>query len=83
MMVGLLQSADGSPIDVAEGHRRIDARGHVYLVRDRWNLRPGDVVQVELAGADMAEGFYVPMNAVSQQQNGAFVYVVSSDSTGR
>lgn len=80
MMIGLLQNADGSSMDVAEGNRRITERTYVYLVRDRWNLRPGDVVQVELEGAKMVEGFYVPMNAVSQQQDGAYVYVVPEGS---
>ncbi len=86
MMVGLLQNADGSSMDLAEGNRRTEARGYVYLVRDRWNLRPGDVVQVELEGAKMAEGYYVPMNAVSQTAEGAFVFIVddaTSPSTAR
>lgn len=79
MMIGTLQNADGSLMEFTEGTRRIEARGFVYHVRDRWSLRPGDVVQVELEGAAMAEGYYVPMNAVSQTQDGAFVYVVPAE----
>ncbi len=84
MMIGTLQNADGSLMEIAEGNRRIEAKSYAYLVRDRWQLRPGDVVQVELEGAAMAAGYYVPMNAVSQQQDGAYVFVVpeaSGDST--
>jgi hypothetical protein len=76
MVVGTLQQADGALLDAEEAARRLDAKGYVYFVRDRWNLRPGDIVQVELQGADMSEGYYVPMNAVSQQQDGAYVFVV-------
>jgi multidrug efflux pump subunit AcrA (membrane-fusion protein) len=76
MVVGAPQQADGSALAAGEAARRLESRGYAYFVRDRWNLRPGDVVQVELQGAEMAEGFYLPMNAVSQQEDGAFVFAV-------
>ena len=55
--------------------------GKVVLVRDRWTLRPGDVVRVDLKGEESREGYYVPEDAI--QSDGRQNYVaVAKDSEG-
>ncbi len=81
LVVGSPQDANGGPLDEAEAMRRIEARGYVYFVRSRWQLRPGDVVQVELRGAGMLPGYYVPMNAVSRKLDESFVFVVDESTS--
>jgi len=49
--------------------------GKMVLVRDRWVLRPGDVVRVDLEGAEVGEGFYVPEDAI--QSDGERNYVAA------
>jgi multidrug efflux pump subunit AcrA (membrane-fusion protein) len=48
--------------------------GQVILARQRWALRPGDVVRVGLQGEETPEGYYVPSDAI--QFDGTSHYVV-------
>jgi hypothetical protein len=50
--------------------------GKVVFVRDRWELRPGDLVRVDLAGAETREGFYVPEDAIQSDGGRNYVSVV-------
>ena len=50
--------------------------GKIVLVRDRWAVRPGDVVRVDLKGAETQEGFYVPEDAIQSDGGQTYVAVV-------
>jgi hypothetical protein len=54
--------------------------GQVILVRERWALRPGDVVRVGLKGEETSAGFYVPQDAI--QYDGATHYVMVANPSG-
>jgi len=49
--------------------------GKVVLVRQRWSLRPGDVVRVALKGEVTPSGFYVPQEAIQFDGQKHFVAV--------
>jgi multidrug efflux pump subunit AcrA (membrane-fusion protein) len=57
--------------------------GTVVLVRDRWAVRPGDVVRVDLKGTQPQEGFYVPEDSIQSDGGRNYVAVVqeASDDT--
>ena len=55
----------------------------VLLVRERWLLRPGDVVRVGLRGAELEPGFYVPEAAIQFDGQSHSVYTIQSQSDGR
>ena len=46
--------------------------------RRRWQLRPGDLVSVEL-GVETPPGFYVPLNSIRIEGNQKFIFVVNSE----
>ena len=54
------------------------------FVRERWRFRPGDVVSVDLGGAPLMSGYYVPMNCLSRDKNDAekAVHIVESSGKG-
>ena len=52
----------------------------VILARERWALRPGEVVRVGLAGEETPAGFYVPARAI--QSDGATHYVMVANPSG-
>ncbi len=54
--------------------------GQILLVRDRWLLRPGDVVQVWIKGETTPEGHYVPGAAI--QFDGQHHYVSVAQASG-
>ncbi|NOZ23752.1 MAG: HlyD family efflux transporter periplasmic adaptor subunit [Planctomycetes bacterium] len=65
--------AVGVPDGVKDG-------GKVFLTREQWLLRPGDVVGVLLSGKGPGEGFYVPMRAIiAHGQGKGEVCVVQDD----
>lgn len=45
----------------------------------RWLLRPGDLVQVDLSGQANSTGIYVPVEAINEESGRTFVYVVKGD----
>ena len=51
----------------------------VFLSRKRWLVRPGELVHVDLSGGKGTGGYYVPANAVIEDDSGRYVYVVSED----
>jgi multidrug efflux pump subunit AcrA (membrane-fusion protein) len=56
--------------------------GKIVLVRDRWTLRPGDVVRVDLKGAETREGFYVPEDAIQSDGQQNYVAIAEEAASG-
>ena len=53
----------------------------ILFDQERWLLRPGDLVRVDL-GADQSEpGLYVPMRAIRHESGRTFVFVVDQGTT--
>jgi biotin carboxyl carrier protein len=50
--------------------------GTVLFERNRWLLRPGDLVRVALEADKTSRGFYVPMNAIKDKAGSKHVMVV-------
>ncbi len=50
--------------------------GQILLVRERWAVRPGDVVRVDLRRAETQEGFFVPEDAIQSDGNRNYVAVL-------
>ncbi|WP_182830385.1 efflux RND transporter periplasmic adaptor subunit [Tautonia rosea] len=55
----------------------------VLLEQDRWLLRPGDVVRVDLGGEENPSGVYVPMKALRRESGRTFVFVVDENVPGQ
>jgi multidrug efflux pump subunit AcrA (membrane-fusion protein) len=55
----------------------------VYLNRERWLLRPGQLAHVDLRRGWAPEGFYVPSQSVLKGGAGHHVYLVKEESDGR
>jgi multidrug efflux pump subunit AcrA (membrane-fusion protein) len=55
----------------------------VVLEQDRWLLRPGDVVRVDLGGGASPSGFYVPMKALRRESGRTFAFVADHDGPDR
>ena len=62
---------EGLPEDLADGNK-------VVLVRERWLLRPGQTVKVDLQHGHLPVGFYVPIHAVIREGTGYHVFTVGS-----
>ena len=56
--------------------------GQVVLVRQRWALRPGDVVRVGLKGKEAPTGLYVPETAIQFENKTPYVAVVKEGGDG-
>jgi multidrug efflux pump subunit AcrA (membrane-fusion protein) len=56
--------------------------GQIVLVRDRWALRPGDVVRVDLKGKQPQEGLYVPEDAIQSDGERNYVAAVQEAADG-
>ena len=54
----------GVDIITSEPDREIKDGDRVLFSRERWLLRPGDLVQVEVLNTSTQDGFYVPMAAI-------------------
>ena len=54
----------------------------VFLSRKRWLLRPGELVHVDFSGGKVAKGFYVPAQAIIQDDGGHYVYLVREEESG-
>ena len=49
----------------------------VLLSRERWALRPGEVVRVGLAGEETPAGFYVPARAIQSDGSGHYLMIAN------
>lgn len=56
--------------------------GTVLFDRQRWLLRPGDIVRVDLRGGQTQPGFYVPVSAILEKSGQSFVFAVESSEGG-
>ena len=79
VIVGGIYGDDDSGEDTAE---KLKEGGQVILVRDRWSLRPGDVVQVAIRGQAVTPGFYVPEHAIQYDGSRHFVVVAEKTEEG-
>lgn len=84
LFVGELQAMSREAISPEQGVERLEKRGYIHWVRERWRLRPGDFIDVELGDLPLVAGFYVPINVVVRSSGSAqsHVYVVD-DPAGR
>lgn len=78
LFVGKLLSINGEDIPADEAATRLEKNGKVFWVRERWQLRPGDFMDVELGEQPLVEGFYVPMDAIVKRtgSNKSSVFVL-------
>lgn len=68
--VGL--AIDGEPVPQWDGDLVVFSRG------ERWLLRPGDLVQVDLSRDSAPRGIYVPVTAIHEDAGKTYVYVVEA-----
>ena len=54
----------------------------VFLERERWFLRPGQLVHVDIRRGGTGPGLYVPMHAIAENAQGTFVFVVKAGEEG-
>ncbi|MGI9471240.1 MAG: HlyD family efflux transporter periplasmic adaptor subunit [Rubripirellula sp.] len=45
----------------------------------QWILRPGDLAYVNLSGDDLDEGYFVPINAVYEESDTAWLFAIEGD----
>lgn len=64
LFVGQILAIDGSPISREAASARLEKSLKINLVRERWQLRPGDFLDVELGEKPLVEGLYVPMDTI-------------------
>ena len=79
------QSMNGTRLETAQMLDRLAQVEHMHYVRERWRLRPGDVVQAELNPAPVPRGLYVPMDAIVReepQSNQGSLFVVDGSGEG-
>jgi multidrug efflux pump subunit AcrA (membrane-fusion protein) len=54
----------------------------ILFDRQRWLLRPGDLVGVDLSGGKTQPGFYVPTDSILEKSGKHYVFAVESDDGG-
>ena len=88
--VQLAAGQDFDPaIDVITGKIVLPTEGEqawsgdrVFYDTQRWELRPGDLVSVDLVGKQTQPGFYVPLDAIMAQSGTYHVFVVEPAADG-
>lgn len=79
LLAGTFFRRDGSKIlskDVAALLKAADDT--VPYVRERWLLRPGDIMRVDLDAETPTAGFYVPLNVILEESGKTYVFVVET-----
>lgn len=56
--------------------RDIEPGEAIALSRERWQLRPGQIVNVDLAQKKIAKGFYVPAQSIVKKADKKQIYVI-------
>jgi hypothetical protein len=69
------QLAIGVPKGVRDG-------GRVVYYSERWLVRPGDIVDVDLAERPVEPGFFVPVQAIYAEGDDRFVFAVEREQGG-
>ncbi|MEM6688230.1 MAG: HlyD family efflux transporter periplasmic adaptor subunit [Planctomycetota bacterium] len=59
-----------------DGESQWDSKRVTLQTTKRWMLRPGDLVKIDLAGRSEAEGFYVPMDAISVKGDDSSIFLI-------
>ena len=77
VVAGVLCATDGRRL-TNEEITDIQDGDTVLYVRERWRLRPGDIVRVDLDGDTVPSGLYVPTNTILEQSDRTYVFVVES-----
>lgn len=63
-------------LDLPDGQTELQG-DTVLFERERWLLRPGDLVGVQLNENRMPSGFYVPIDAITEKSGENFVFAVN------
>jgi len=58
------------------------AGSEILLDQQRWLLRPGELVGVDMRGKEIPTGFYVPVDAITEKSGANYVFSVESANTG-
>jgi len=58
------------------------AGSEILLDQQRWLLRPGELVGVDVRGGDIPTGFYVPVDAITEKSGANYVFVVEPTKGG-
>ncbi|QDT03997.1 Inner membrane protein YibH [Rubripirellula lacrimiformis] len=69
LVIGELTVTEGTP-EEWNGTRVLVDSGN------RWMLRPGDLVKVDLSNTDKTEGYYVPLDAIARRNDEAAIFVL-------
>ncbi len=78
LMAGGFFTRDGQRISSEQVAANVQDGATVPYVRERWMLRPGDIVQVELQTESPAPGFYVPSNVILDEAGKKSVFVTET-----
>lgn len=54
----------------------------VFFSRKQWLMRPGELVHVDTTGGKVTGGFYVPVQAIIEDDGGQYVFLVKEEGTG-
>ena len=68
-------------VKLPDGHTKWDGEQLLYD-RQRWLMRPGDLVGVDQSGGVVQPGIYVPVDAIMEQSGSYFVFAVSESPEG-
>lgn len=78
LIAGPLLTPGGRQLTEAEVNKYAHENDFVYHVRERWRMRPGDIVRVSLGGETPDPGFYVPMDSILENAGKKFIFVTST-----
>ena len=73
LVIGQLFVPEGNPSDWNGDRVRRDPG-------DRWLVRPGDIVKVDLSAGEKSEGYFIPLDAVARSQDRSFIFVIDESS---
>ncbi|MCA9113771.1 MAG: HlyD family efflux transporter periplasmic adaptor subunit [Planctomycetaceae bacterium] len=78
LIAGEFRTPDGESLDDLPAEMLAAGKIEVIYVRQQWQLRPGDYVQVQLSGRKLQPGLYVPVNSIISRGGKQLVQVVDS-----
>jgi hypothetical protein len=78
LLAGAFFKHDGSQIPSEEAVGLVKDGDMVPYVRERWMMRPGDIVRVDLQSELLASGFYVPTDVILEEAGKMYVFAVDS-----
>ena len=72
LVIGELFVADGDPSKWQGASVQVDSG-------NRWMLRPGDLVKVDLSKLGKPNGYFIPISAISRDETGASIFVAETE----